>query len=73
MPLRPNSSLVAWTAAVTVPLGVLAVLAGVGISTQKSAARSRVQDEAAAVSSSQARLISRQLNAAIEDERVTPH
>lgn len=67
MPLRPNSSLVAWTAAVTVPLAILAVLAGLGISAQKSAARSRVQDEAAAISSSQAQLISRQLNAAIEE------
>jgi signal transduction histidine kinase len=63
---RLNLSLAAWTAAVTIPLVVLAVQATLGIQAQKEAARAGVRKEAAAVSASQARLISEQLKAAIQ-------
>ena len=67
MPGKLKPSLVGLTAAVTIPLVVLAILATVGIRAQKIAARSRVQEEASAVSASQARLLSQQLKAAIRN------
>ena len=69
MPKRTkrNSSLVGWTLAVTVPLVVLALVAALGMRAQKTAAFLRMQEEAAAVSASQAELLSEQLLAAIEE------
>jgi signal transduction histidine kinase len=67
MASRPTTPLLGWTAAVTVPLLILAILATLGLRSQKMTARSRVQEEAAAISASQARLLSEQLKAAIEE------
>lgn len=62
-----NLTLAAWTAAVTIPLVALAVQATLGIQAQREAALAGVQKEAAAVSASQARLISEQLKTAIRN------
>jgi hypothetical protein len=63
---RLNLTLAAWAAAVTIPLVALAVQATIGIQAQREAVRASVRKEAAAVSASQARLISEQLKTAVQ-------
>lgn len=67
MPRDSKPSLFGRAAAATVPVVVLAIIAGLGIRAQKEAARTRAMDEAAVVCASQADPLFRQLQASIEE------
>ena len=67
MLVKLKPPLAGWIAAIAIPLAVLAILAIVGIHAQKIASQSRVREEAAAVSASQAQLLSQELKVAIRN------
>ena len=64
---KPKSSLVLWTAAVTIPFVILAVFAALGIRAQRATVLLRAQEEAEILVSSQADALSREMMASIRE------